>query len=259
MSTTEYTTPSSPTRYFVASAIWAAVIIPLAWLSSTFLSIPGAFGAGYFWLPQMAMPTGAYFLGPWGWLAAAVGTFFGGMLSGSPFLINIAQNPVPAFIANAFLFWLLLKLLNVQVGEGFSGRAKRNMTNVVAIVVGTVIVAVVAGFFIGKATEAMGISSRWGYIVVFLLTIPTWYLLGVPLNRHVISALVAIIISSILSAVMGAYAWSTIGEMGPSAWTIVFPGWALGDIVAGSLAVPLIWTISDEMTRRGLNWDKRIK
>ncbi|MCB9423263.1 MAG: hypothetical protein H6667_25930 [Ardenticatenaceae bacterium] len=257
MTTAEYTTPSSPTRYFVASAIWAAVIIPLAWLSSTFLSIPGAFGAGYFWLPQMAMPTGAYFLGPWGWLAAAVGTFFGGMLSGSPLLINIAQNPVPAFLANALLFWLLLKLFQVKVGEGYSGRIKRNIGRVAAIVVGTIVVAVVAGFFIGKATEALGISSRWGYVVVFLLTIPTWYLLGVPLNRHVVGALVAIIISSVISAVMGAYAWATIGEMGPSAWTIVFPGWALGDIVAGSLAVPLIWTIADEMTRRGLNWDKR--
>jgi hypothetical protein len=205
----------------------------------------------------MAMPTGAYFLGPWGWLAAAVGTFFGGMLSGSPLLINIAQNPVPAFLANALLFWLLLKLFQVKVGEGYGGRTKRNMGRVAAIVVGTIIVAVAAGFFIGKATESLGISSRWGYVAVFLLTIPTWYLLGVPLNRHVVGALVAIVISSVVSAVMGAYAWATIGEMGPSAWTIVFPGWALGDIVAGSLAVPLIWTIADEMSRRGLNWDKR--
>ena len=113
MSSEEYTRPTSTTRFFVASAIWAAVIIPLAWLSSTFLSIPGAFGAGYFWLPQMAMPTGAYFFGPWGWLSAAVGTFFGGMLAGSPLLINIAQNPIPAFLANAVLFWFLLKVYAV--------------------------------------------------------------------------------------------------------------------------------------------------
>lgn len=254
MSTSEYTTPSSPTRFFVASAIWAAVIIPLAWLSSTFLSIPGAFGAGYFWLPNMAMPTGAYFLGPWGWLAAAVGTFLGGMLAGSPLLINIAQNPVPAFAANAFLFWLLLKVFGVKVGEGKFTREKRSLSTVIAVVVGTVVLAVVAGFFIGKATESLGISSRWGYLVVFLLTIPAWYILGVPVNRHVILGLVAIIVSSVVSAAMGAYAWATIGEMGPGAWTIVFPGWTLGDIVAGSLAIPLIWTIKDEMTRRGLHW-----
>lgn len=254
MSTAEYTTPTSSTRFFVASAIWAAVIIPLAWLSSTFLSIPGAFGAGYFWLPQMAMPTGAFFLGPWGWLAAAVGTFFGGMLAGSPLLINIAQNPIPAFLANALLFWLLLKLFNVEIGQGLMERKERKLSNVLLIIVATVVVAVVAGFFIGQATESLGISSRWGYLVVFLLTIPAWYLLGVPLNRHVVGALVAIVISSVVSAAMGAYAWATIGEMGPSAWTIVFPGWALGDIVAGSLAVPLMWTIYDEMSRRGLNW-----
>jgi hypothetical protein len=254
MSTADYTTPTSTTRYFVASAIWAAVIIPLAWLSSTFLSIPGAFGAGYFWLPEMAMPTGAFFLGPWGWLAAGVGTFFGGMIAGSPLLINIAQNPIPAFLANALLFWVLLKVFRVEVGVGLMERKQRNVTNVLVIVLATAVVAVVAGYFIGQATEAMGISSRWGYLVVLLLTIPAWYLLGVPLNRHVVGALVAIVISSVVSAAMGAYAWATIGEMGPSAWTIVFPGWALGDIVAGSLAVPLMWTIYDEMTRRGLNW-----
>ncbi len=254
MSTAEYTTPTSSTRFFVASAIWAAVIIPLAWLSSTFLSIPGAFGAGYFWLPQMAMPTGAFFLGPWGWLAAAVGTFFGGMIAGSPLLINIAQNPVPAFLANALLFWLLLKAFRVQVGAGLMERKQRSLSSIVAIVAGTVVVAVVAGYFIGQATESLGISSRWGYLVTLLLTIPAWYLLGVPLNRNVVLALLAIIISSVVSAAMGAYAWATIGEMGPSAWTIVFPGWALGDIVAGSLAIPLMWTIKDEMAYRGLNW-----
>lgn len=257
MAEVTYTTPSSPTRYFVASAIWAAVIIPLAWLSSTFLSIPGAFGAGYFWLPQMAMPTGAFFLGPWGWLAAGVGTFFGGMLAGSPLLINIAQNPIPAFLANALLFWVLLKLFRVKIGEGLMERQTRSLRSVIAIVIATVVLAVVAGFFIGQATESLGISSRWGYLVVFLLTVPAWYLLGVPFNAHVIGALAAIIISSLVSAAMGAYAWSTIGEMGPGAWTIVFPGWALGDIVAGSLAVPLIWTINGEMKRRGLSWESR--
>lgn len=252
----EYTTPTSSTRFFVASAIWAAVIIPLAWLSSTFLSIPGAFGAGYFWLPEMAMPTGAYFLGPWGWLSAAVGTFFGGMIAGSPLPINIAQNPIPAFLANALLFWVLLKVFNVRIGQGLMERKQRSLKSIIIVVLVTVVVAVVAGFFIGKATTALGISSRWGYLVTFLLTIPAWYVLGVPLNGHVIGALAAIIISSIVSAAMGALAWAWIGEMGPSAWTIVFPGWALGDIVAGTLAIPLMWTIHDEMTQRGLNWSK---
>ncbi len=254
MTTSEYTRPTSPTRFFVASAIWAAVIIPLAWLSSTFLSIPGAFGAGYFWLPQMAMPTGAYFFGPWGWLAAAVGTFFGGMLAGSPLLINIAQNPIPAFLANAFLFWLLLKVFRVEVGGGAMERQQRSLSSILAVVIGTAIVAVVAGYFIGQATEAMNVSSRWGYLVVFLITLPAWYILGVPLNRHVIGALAAIIISSLVSAAMGAYAWATIGEMGASAWAIVFPGWGFGDMVAGSLAVPLMWTLKSEMERRGLVW-----
>ena len=241
----------------MASAIWAAVIIPLAWLSGTFLSIPGAFGAGYFWLPNMAMPIGAYFLGPWGWLAAAVGTFLGGVISGSPLLINIAQNPIPAFLANALLFSVLMKVFKVKVGEGLLETKKRSLQSVIIVVVATIVVAVVAGFFIGKATALLGISSRWGYLVVLLLTIPTWFLLGVPFNRHIIGALVAIVVTSVVSAAMGAFAWATIGEMGPSAWTIVFPGWTFGDIVAGSLAVPLMWTIFREMNRRGLNWNTK--
>lgn len=254
MASTEYTVPKSSTRFFVASAIWAAVIIPLAWLSSTFLSIPGAFGAGYFWLPEMAMPTAAYFLGPWGWVASAVGTFFGGMLAGSPLLINIAQNPIPAFLANAMLFWILIKLFKVEVGVGLSERKQRSMGSIALVLALTVIVAVVAGYFIGQWTESIGISSRWGYLAVFLITIPAWFMLGMPLNRHVIGALLAIIISSVVSAAMGAFAWATIGGMGASAWAIVFPGWALGDIVAGTLAIPLMWSIYREMTRRGLNW-----
>jgi hypothetical protein len=257
MTSLEYTRPTSPTRFFVISAIWAAVIIPLAWLSSTFLSIPGAFGAGYFWLPQMAMPFGAYFFGPWGWLAAAVGTFLGGMLSGSPLLINIAQNPIPAFIANAFLFWLLMKVMRIKVGEGLQNRRARSISSVIVVALLTVVVAVVAGYFIGQATEAMNVSSRWGYLVVFLLTIPAWFILGVPFNLHIIGALFAIVVTSVVSAAMGAYAWATIGEMGASAWAIVFPGWALGDIVAGSLAVPLMWTLYGELKARGLIWGRR--
>ena len=252
----KYTQPTSATRFFVVSAIWAAVIIPLAWLSSTFLSIPGAFGAGYFWLPNMVMPIGAYFFGPWGWLAAAVGTFLGGMLSGNPLLINIGQNPIPAFLANALLFWALLKVCGVRVGEGMGARKVRSVNSILIVALVTMVVAVIVGYFIGQLTVQLNISSRWGYLVIFFLTIPAWYALGVPLNRHVILALVAIIVTSVVSAAMGAYAWATIGEMGASAWAIVFPGWALGDIVAGSLAVPLLWTLYDEMNKRGLNWNR---
>jgi hypothetical protein len=256
MSAQEYTRPTSPTRFFVASAIWAAVIIPLAWLSSTFLSIPGAFGAGYFWLPNMAMPIGAYFFGPWGWLAAAVGTFLGGMIAGSPFLINFAQNPVPAFLANAMLFWLIMKLFKVNVGSGMEQRKERSLNSIIIVGLVTVVLAVVLCYLIGLATDGLHISNNWGYLVVFLLTIPAWFVLGVPLNRHVIIALVAIILSSVISAAIGAYAWATIGEMGASAWAIVFPGWALGDMVAGSLAVPLIWTLNATMKERGLDWNR---
>ncbi|MEA4813119.1 MAG: hypothetical protein VB108_11215 [Anaerolineaceae bacterium] len=252
----EYTHSKSTTRFFVVSAIWAAVIIPLAWLSSTFLSIPGAFGAGYFWLPNMVMPIGAYFFGPWGWLAAAVGTFIGGMLSGAPLLINLAQNPIPAFIANALLFWLILKLFKVKVGVGLQQRKERNVKSILLVALATVVAAVVLGFLIGKATAALGISDKWGYLAVFLLTIPAWFALGVPVNKDILIALAAVVVTSLASAAMGAYAWATIGKMGPTAWSLVFPGWALGDIVAGSLAIPLMWTLAGDMKKRNLVWGK---
>ena len=92
---------------------------------------------------------------------------------------------------------------------------------------------------------------------MFLLTLPAWFVLGVPFNRNILIALVAVIVSSLLSAAMGAYAWATIGEMGPAAWVVVFPGWAFGDIVAGSLAIPLMWTLYADMNKRGLNWSLR--
>lgn len=149
-----------------------------------------------------------------------------------------------------------MKVLRVQVGAGLGERKKLGLGATVGLAVAFVVLAVVAGFFIGKATEALGISSRWGYLVVFLLTVPGWFLLGVPVNRHIVGALVAIVVSSVVSAAMGAWAWQTIGEMGASAWAIVFPGWALGDITAGSFAVPLMWAIHDEMVRRGLLWTK---
>jgi hypothetical protein len=136
-------------------------------------------------------------------------------------------------------------------------RKQRSLGAVIGVVVATTILAVVVGYFIGQATTALNIDSKWGYLATFLLTIPGWYILGVPLNRNVILALVAIVISSVVSAAMGAYAWATIGEMGASAWSIVFPGWALGDITAGSFAIPLMWTIHNEMASRGLNWNTR--
>lgn len=251
-----YTVPTSSTRLFVASALWAAGIIPLTWLSSTFLSIPGAFGAGYFWLPQILMVTGAIFFGPWGMLAAAVGTFFGGMFAGSPLAINIAQNPIPAFFANTLLLYVLWRLFGIRVlGESRVGieRAPGKGRVAVVVVAINIALAVGLGYIVGP------IFGRWGYLLVFLATLPSWLVLrrmgyNVIFNRFVSLALVAVAVTSFSSAAMGAYAWSTIGEMGASAWAIVFPGWGLGDTVAGSLAVPLIWAFYEPMKQRGLIW-----
>ena len=93
----------SGTGIFVASAIWAAAIVASAYLCSMLLSIPGAAGASFFWLPCIFMVTGAIWFGPYGWIAAAIGTFIGGALAGNPIAINIGQNPIPAFFANTLL------------------------------------------------------------------------------------------------------------------------------------------------------------
>ena len=77
-----------------------------------------------------------------------------------------------------------------------------------------------------------------------------------PLTKDNLIALLAVVVTSVVSAAMGAFAWATIGKMGPTAWSLVFPGWALGDIVAGSLAVPLLWTLYADMKKRRLIWGK---
>lgn len=263
-----YTRPRSQTRLFVASAVWAAGIIPLAWLSSSFLSIPGAFGAGYFWLPQILMVSGAVFFGPWGMVAAAVGTFFGGMLAGSALAINIAQNPIPAFLGNTLLlYWLWFGFdikffgfdirwngFRIKVDKEERVDTERPGWGVAASIIAvTIIFAVVLGFFIGPAL------GKWGYAVVFLATLPSWAFLNrlgynIPLDRNIALGLLAVVVSSVASAAMGGLAWQTIGGMGVSAWVIVFPGWGLGDIVAGSFSIPLIWSFARTMERRGLLW-----
>ena len=86
--------PSPSALLFVASAIWAAAIVASAYLCSMLLSIPGAAGASFFWLPCIFMVTGAIWFGPYGWIAAAIGTFIGGALAGNPIAINIGQNQV---------------------------------------------------------------------------------------------------------------------------------------------------------------------
>lgn len=250
-----YTVPTSQTKLFVASVVWAAGIIPLTWLSSSFLSIPGAFGAGFFWLPQILMVTGAIFLGPWGWVAAAIGTFLGGMFAGSPLAINFAQNPVPAFLANTLLLYVLWRLFKIKVRTGkLLAEINTGMIRAgIGLTVITVGLALAVGYIVGPS------FGRWGYLVVFLVTLPAWWTLrqmglAFPVDRNVALALLAVVISSVASAAMGAFAWSTIGQMGASAWVIVFPGWGLGDIVAGTLAVPLIFAFHQAMKQRGLVW-----
>lgn len=255
MATYEYTSPANQTRLFVASALWAAAIVPAAWLSSQFLSIPGAFGASFFWLPQIFMVTGAIWLGPYGWLAAAVGTFLGGALAGSPLAINFAQNPIPAFFGNTLLAWVLFRLFRVRVGGGAAGVPGARILLGILAVVASIVVTMVGGYLVGP------LLGRWGYGVAFGLTLVGWgllYMLGarnLTVNRDIVLAVLAVLLSSLASAVLGAVAWATVGGMGyPAAFSIVFPGWFLGDTVAGSLGVAVLWAFHREMKRLRLVW-----
>ncbi len=273
-STEVYTRPRSQTRLMVGSAIWGAIIVPLAILSTSFLSIPGAFGAGYFWLPQIMMVSGAIFFGPWGMVAAAVGTFLGGMLAGTALPINIAINPIPAFLGNTLLLYVLWFGWRYRWGRfgghdnGFAIKVTRREQEsttrrlgwgpAFVVIVVTIIIVVMVGFFIGPRLDAQGLRM-WGYPLILLVSLPSWWVLkrmgyGIRLNVDIGFAFLAVVISSVASAAMGAFAFQTVGGMGPGAWLTVFPGWALGDIVAGSLGIPLIWSFAEPMERRGLLW-----
>lgn len=248
----EFTRPVSGTGLFVASAVWAAAIIIAAVISSSLLSIPGAAGASFFWLPQIFMVTAAIWFGWRGWVAAAVGTFLGGMLAGNPLAINIAQNPIPAFLANTLLLWLLFRLLNISIPSRGTGLSSKSLVNIVLMVVGIIVLAMVVGYL------SAPYIGNWGYLLVLIATLPAWYILrrmglGADLDTNLLKAVVAIVVSSFVSAAMGAYAWATIGQMGASAYSIVLPGWFLGDTVAGILGLAVLWGLTGEMRRRGLS------
>lgn len=248
----EFTRASSKTGLFVASAIWAAAIIVSAYICSMLLSIPGAAGASFFWLPQIFMVTGAIWFGWRGWVAAAVGTFIGGALAGNPLAINIAQNPIPAFVANTFLLWLMFKMMKIRLPDHNQEVTNGLLVKLLGAITGIITVSMVVGYFLNP------IIGNWGYLIVLGITLLGFYVfsvsgLGASLNKHLINAILAVIVTSVVSAVMGAVAWATIGEMGASAYSIVLPGWAMGDIVAGILGLAVLWGLTGEMRRRGLS------
>ena len=111
----------------------------------------------------------------------------------------------------------------------------------------------VAGYYLAPS---MGI---WGRVIAGLICIGGWYILAqstnaaFKLDNNVFKAVIAVVIASIVSAAMGAYVWAGIGEMGASAWTIVFPGWAMGDIVASILGLGVLFSLTGEMKKRGLS------
>ena len=95
-------------------------------------------------------------------------------------------------------------------------------------------------------------------VIAGLICIVGWYILAqstkaaFKLDENVFKAVIAVVICSVVSAAMGAYVWG-IGEMGASAWTIVFPGWAMGDIVASILGLGVLFSLTGEMKKRGLS------
>ncbi|MFM7527852.1 MAG: hypothetical protein ACKO63_05045 [Nodosilinea sp.] len=247
-----FTRARSKTGLFVASAIWAAATIVSAYICSTLLSIPGAAGASFFWLPQIFMVTAAIWFGWRGWVAAAVGTFLGGALAGNPLAINIAQNPIPAFLANTFLLWVMFKTMGIRLPEHGRDLSRGMLVKVLLAIAGIIALAMAVGYVLNP------LIGKWGYLVVLAVTLLGFYVfnvsgLGSRVDKHLINAVLAVVVTSIISAVMGAVAWATIGEMGASAYSIVLPGWAMGDIVAGILGLAVLWGLTAEMRRRGLS------
>jgi hypothetical protein len=252
MTAREFTRPVSETGLFVASAVWAAAIIIAAIISTSLLSIPGAAGASFFWLPMIFMVTAAIWFGWRGWVAAAVGTFLGGALAGNPLAINIGQNPLPAFFANTLLLWLLFRGLRIAIPSKGASLSSRTLGTVVLIVVGTIVFSMIVGFLTAP------VLGRWGYLATLVATLPAWVAfrrmgIGAEVDANLMKAVLAIVITSFLSAAMGAYAWATVGQMGAAAYSIVLPGWFLGDVVAGILGLAVLWGLTGEMRRRGLS------
>ena len=140
--------------------------------------------------------------------------------------------------------------INLSSGEGASSADLFKSTILVAV---TIIIAMIAGYYLAPS---LGI---WGRVIAGAICLIGWYFLAQStktsfrLDGDVFKAVIAVVIASVVSAAMGAYVWAGIGGMGAAAWTIVFPGWAMGDIVASILGLGVLFSLTDEMKRRGLS------
>ena len=145
----------------------------------------------------------------------------------------------------------MFKGMKIDLSSGQAANADLVKSTILVAV--TIIIAMIAGYYLAPS---LGI---WGRVIAGLICVAGWYFLAQSTNSsfkldgNVFKAVIAVVIASIVSAAMGAYVWASVGEMGASAWTIVFPGWAMGDIVASILGLGVLFSLSGEMKKRGLS------
>ena len=145
--------------------------------------------------------------------------------------------------------WSMLRNLELRL----IGKSEPYTLVSTVLVAVTIIIAMIAGYYLAPS---LGI---WGRVIAGLICVVGWYVLAqstdsaFKLDNNVFKAVIAVVIASVVSAAMGAYVWASVGEMGASAWTIVFPGWAMGDIVASILGLGVLFSLTGEMKKRGLS------
>src|SRR5689334_106176 len=116
MATATYISKRDPAVRVGFSIFMAVAIAAIGYIMMTVGSSPTVKGASFLWLPAALQLVAGIWLGPvYGTLAAALGAYAAGIFAyGGWGITDIIQNPLAGGVANAFLPWLLFKLLNID-------------------------------------------------------------------------------------------------------------------------------------------------
>jgi len=250
-SSAQYITKRDPALRVGFAIFMAVAIAALGWVMMTITSSPTVKGASFLWLPAALQLVSGIWLGPvYGTLAGGIGAYAAGILSyGGWGLVDIIQNPIAGGLANAFLPWLLFKLLRINPTLGAT-KPSDVLSGALRALILTVLVLAS-----GMLTPLLNIPSPWGYLIplVVLLVGARLLLANLALNlRDFGLGLLVAFVACLVSALIGAIG-ATVGGK-PFGAALVDPGigWFAGDLVSAVLGLYLLPLYTTRLRNAGI-------
>jgi hypothetical protein len=249
--TGEYISKRDPSLKVGFAIFMAVAIAALGWVMMTITSSPTVKGASFLWLPAALQLVAGVWLGPvYGTLAGGIGAYAAGILSyGGWGLVDIIQNPIAGGLANAFLPWLLFKLLKIDPTLG-AKKASDVLSGAMRALLLTILVLAS-----GMLSPRLNIPGVWGYLVPLVVLLVGGWLLFANMTMNMrdfgFGLLVAVIIC-VVSAFIGALGAAVGGK--PLAAALIDPGigWFAGDLVSAILGLYLLPLYTTRLRNAGI-------